>query len=248
MELQEIINDCYAEHGVIKLPKVMLERNEYLQVKKLMESNGAKWKGGKIGGFVCPNAEEVLERLQSGDLSNRKKMYQFFETPIEVGEQMAMKLCDYEPSMKVLEPSAGRGSLMQAFRNIYGKEIKFDYCELMPENRRELSDKFSDSCCVGEDFLATEGLQGKYDRIIANPPFNKNQDIKHIRRMYDCLNERGRMVSLCSVHYQHSSDKESVNFRNWLGQVNATIERLPPKSFRCSGTDTNVAMIVIYKD
>lgn len=248
MELQEIINRCSVEEGVIKLPNVTLERSEYLQVKKLMDSNGAKWKGGKVGGFVCDHADEVLERLQGGDLSDRKKAYQFFETPIEVGEQMAMHLCDFKKGMMVLEPSAGRGNLITAFRNIYGNDVCPDYCELMPENRRELSDKFGDCRLVGEDFLVTNGLIGKYDRIIANPPFNKNQDIRHIRRMYDCLNEEGRMVSLSSCHFMFSSDKESVDFRNWLSHVGAVVEQLPPKTFHISGTDTEVARIVIYKD
>lgn len=248
MELQEIINQCKVEYGTIKLPNITLERSEYLQVKKLMENNGAKWKGGKICGFVCEHADKVLERLKSGDLSNRKKSYQFFETPVEIGESMAFKLCDCDSSTRVLEPSAGRGSLITAIKNMYGDDINPDYCELMPENLRELADKFSGSKCVGNDFLTTEGLFGKYDRIIANPPFNKNQDIKHIRRMYDCLNETGRMVSLCSCHFQFASDKDSVAFRGWLDDVHATISTLPSKSFHNSGTDIDVAMIVIYKD
>lgn len=248
MELQEIINRCSAEDGVIKLPQVTLERSEYLQVKKLMESNGAKWNGGKVAGFVCDHADEVLARLQSGDLSDRKKTYQFFATPIEVGKSMARQLCDFKPCMRVLEPSAGRGALITAFRSVYGEDICPDYCELMPENRRELAEKFGDCQDVGDDFLTAKGLTGQYDRIIANPPFTKNQDIRHIRRMYDCLNETGRMVSLCSSHFRFASDKESVDFRDWLVRVGANVMQLPKNSFRSSGTDTDVVRIVIYKD
>lgn len=248
MEIQEIINRCHAFECVIKLPQITLERNDYLRVKKIMESNGAKWKGGKIGGFVCPNATDVLERLQSGDLSDRKKAYQFFETPVEIGETMAMRLCDFQPGMTVLEPSAGCGALITAFRNIYGDDISIDYCELMPENRDVLKKKFGECGFVGEDFLSVDGIIGKYDRIIANPPFNKNQDIKHIRHMYDCLKEDGRMVSLCGCHFRFASDKDSVGFREWLDEVHATVIDLPEKAFHNSGTDINVVMIVIYKD
>ena len=248
MDLQEIINKCSVDDGVIKLPNIQLDRSEYLKVKKLMESNGAKWKGGKVGGFVCDHADEVLERLQAGDLADRKKAYQFFATPIEVGESMARHLCDFEPKMRVLEPSAGHGALITAFRNVYGEDICPDWCELMPENRRVLAENFGDCQDVGDDFLTAKGLTGQYDRIIANPPFTKNQDIRHIRRMYDCLNETGRMVSLCSCHFQFASDKESVDFREWLSEVGAHVEQLPKNSFRSSGTDTNVARIVIYKD
>lgn len=248
MELQEIINRCSAVDGVIKLPQVTLERSEYLQVKKLMESNGAKWKGGKVAGFVCDHADEVLARLQGGDFSDRKKAYQFFETPIEVGKSMARQLCDFKPGMRVLEPSAGRGALITAFRSVYGEDICPDYCELMPDNHRELAEKFGDCQDVGDDFLTAKGLTGQYDRIIANPPFTKGQDMRHIRRMYDCLNDTGRMVSLCSSHFRFASDKESVDFRDWLVRVGANVMQLPKNSFRSSGTDTDVVRIVIYKD
>ena len=248
MEIQEIINGCRAEDGVIILPNITLDRSDYLKVKKLMESNGAKWVGGKVGGFVCPDADEVLGRLQGGDLSDRKKQYQFFATPIEIGEAMAGTLNDMTANMRILEPSAGRGALITAIRNVYGEAVCPDYCELMPENRRELAENFGDCQDVGDDFLAAKGLTGQYDRIVANPPFAKNQDIRHIRRMYDCLNDTGRMVSLCSPHFEFASDKESVEFRQWLSQVGAVVRTLHKGAFHASGTDIAAVMIVIYKD
>ena len=248
MEIQEIINSCRAEDGVIILPNITLDRSDYLKVKKLMESNGAKWKGGKVGGFVCQHADEVLGRLQGGDLSDRKKTFQFFATPVEIGEVMAGQLNDMTAAMRILEPSAGRGALITAIRNVYGNDICPDYCELMPENRRELAENFGDCQDVGDDFLTAKGLTGQYDRIVANPPFAKNQDIRHIRRMYDCLNATGRMVSLCSPHFQFASDKESVEFRQWLSEVGAVVDTLPKGAFHVSGTDIAAVRIVIYKD
>lgn len=248
MNIQEIINNCRAQDGIIFLPAVTLDRSLYLQLKKLMQSNGAKWKGGKVGGFVCPDADEVLARLQGGDLSDRKKAYQFFATPVELGEAMVGTLEILTPDMRVLEPSAGRGALIFAMRNCFGSDICPDYCELMPENRRELTAKFSGCHCVGDDFLQAEGLTGRYDRIIANPPFAKNQDIRHIRRMYDCLNPTGRMVTLCSPHFEYASDRESRDFRDWLQSVGASVSIVAKGAFRSSGTDIEARRIVIYKD
>lgn len=248
MTLQEIINNCHVTDGVILLPNITLERSEYLQVKKLMESNGAKWKGGKIGGFVCQNADEVLARMQGGDLSDRKKKFQFFATPDEVAISMACCLDEVSPNMRVLEPSAGRGALIKGLQLIYGNEICPDYCELMPENRRYLTGHFSGCHCVGDDFLLADGLTGRYDRIIANPPFANKQDIRHIRRMYDCLNATGRMVSLCSPRFTYAQDKESVTFREWLEEVGASVGSLKQGAFRNVGTNIAAMRIVIWKD
>ena len=248
MNIQEIINNCRAQDGIIFLPAVTIDRSLYLQLKKLMQSNGAKWKGGKVGGFVCPNAGEVLQRMQGGDLSNRKKDYQFFATPVELGEAMVGDLETITPDMRILEPSAGQGALITAMRNRFGSDICPDYCELMPENRRYITAHFSGCHCVGDDFLQAEGLEERYDRIVANPPFSKNQDIRHILRMYDCLNPTGRMVTLCSPHFEFANDRESCNFRDWLYSVNAHVRLVPKRTFRSSGTDIEARMIVIYKD
>ena len=248
MTLQEIINSCRAQDGVIFLPNVAIDRSLYLQLKRLMQSNGAKWKGGKVGGFVCPDAGEVLTRLQDGDLSDRKKTFQFFATPIELGEAIAGDLGMITPDMRILEPSAGQGTLIIAIRNRFGSDICPDYCELLPEHRSYLAAHFSGCHCVGDDFMQAEGLEGRYDRIVANPPFTRNQDIRHIRRMYDCLNPTGRMVTLCSPHFEFANDRESRDFRDWLYSVHAHVRLVPKGMFRNSGTDIEARKIVIYKD
>ena len=81
MEIIEILKNCTISNcNVIKLPEVQLERADYLKLKKLFESNGGQWKGGKCQGFIFDTTDvaPILSRLQGGDLTNRKKKYQFF--------------------------------------------------------------------------------------------------------------------------------------------------------------------------
>jgi len=115
MEIIEILKGCTIANGnIIKLPDVQLERADYMKVKKLFESNGGKWKGGKCQGFLFDTTDvsPILARLQ--DTSNRKKKFNFFETPAEVARRLAVRLGDVKPTDRILEPSAGRGALIKA--------------------------------------------------------------------------------------------------------------------------------------
>ena len=53
---------------------------------------------------------------------------------------------------------------------------------------------------MGDDFLNPSewATAFKYDRIIANPPFTKNQDIDHVMQMWNFLKPGGRIVSIMS--------------------------------------------------
>ena len=109
----------------------------------------------------------------------------------------------------MLEPSAGRGAIIKAVRHIY-PAMQFDCFELMETNQDVLR-KISGTKVVGADFLKEK--KRSYDKIIANPPFSKNQDIDHIMEMYSCLNKGGCMVTVASSHWETSSNKKETAFR-----------------------------------
>lgn len=99
---------------------------------------------------------------------------------------------------------------------------------------------------VATDFLKYNPGQ-IYDRIIANPPFTKNQDIAHIRHMYNCLKPGGLMVTLCSPHYQFCNNKQEIYFRDWLKDVKAHVTDIEPGRFKESGTMIRTVKIAIVK-
>lgn len=86
-----------------------------------------------------------------------------------------------------------------------------------------------------------------YDRVIANPPFSKNQDIDHIRQMYDCLVPGGRLVSFSSMHWQLAADRKSKEFKDWLSTLDAQVIEIPAGKFKHSGTMIATLIIVINK-
>ena len=75
-----------------------------------------------------------------------------------------------------------------------------------------------------------------FDRIIANPPFNKNQDIDHVKAMYRRLRKGGVLVSITSKHWQVSNNKKETEFRSWLDEVGADVEEIENGAFKESGT------------
>ena len=100
---------------------------------------------------------------------------------------------------------------------------------------------------AGFDFLQCAN-KDYFTKIIANPPFAKNQDIIHIRKMYDCLTVGGRIVSVLSKHWQYCNNKKEMEFKNWLGTLSDyDIEEIPENTFKESGTSVAACLITINK-
>ena len=246
MNKTEILQKCTVDGNIIRLPEGQLDRKLYQEVAKALELIGGKWKGNKTMGFVFPNdPTELLEQIANGESRNLKKEFQFFATPDELADLM-VELAGIKRDHFILEPSAGQGSIIKAIQRFI-PELNVDYCELMDVNRTFLS-KIPNTTFLQDDFLTLTGKENYYDLIVANPPFSKNQDIDHIRKMYECLNEGGRIVTVASTHWQFSNNKKETEFRNWLDELKVAIYEIPKGTFKESGTMVSSVLIVIDKD
>lgn len=246
MEVQEILKACTVEGKVVKLPNRHLDRTTYLEVKKSMGLINGKWKGGKVGGFVFDiDPTDLLAQISNGEKRNLKKEFQFFATPYREAEKV-VDLADIREEHSILEPEAGQGALVEAvLRQCPNAEV--DCIELMDTNRMFL-DKIEGAYIVGYDFLEYDLLiENKYDRIIANPPFSKNQDIEHVYKMYKHLNDGGRLVSIVSTHWTFSKGKKETTFAEWLDLRGADIYTIPAGAFKESGTTIECKILVIDK-
>jgi hypothetical protein len=241
MTKEEVLSQCIVEGNVVKLPQQQLERSLYLEVAKSLQLIGGKWKGGKVFGFVFQSdPTELLEQISNGDKRNLKKEFQFFGTPSNLANRL-VELAEIENGMSILEPSAGQGAIIKAINRKLPNKI-VDCYELMSINKTFLN-KIKTVNFIGDDFLVE--CNAKYDRIIANPPFSKNQDIEHIYKMYDCLNDSGIIVSVASKHWQFSSNKKESDFKNWLGS--SEIIDIEAGEFKESGTMISACIIKIRK-
>ncbi len=244
MTTKEVLQQCIVDGNIIKLPAVQLERKEYTEVKRELELIGGKWKGGKTQGFVFEeDPTDLLEQIANGEKRNLKKEFQFFPTPYELADRMASKLIIYNHS-KILEPSAGRGALVKAI-NREMEDLQVDCFELMELNRNILKN-VPTANIIGEDFLQTE-IENEYDIVIANHPFSKNQDIDHIRKMFQVCKPGGTIITITSKHWQSSSNKKETAFREWLNGLDVYTEEIEAGEFKDSGTMIGAVLLMFDK-
>ncbi len=210
----------------------------YPKVKAHLLKAGGKYK--KCGFEFGKCAQEIKDRLVGGEKVNDKKKFQFFPTPEPLAKRM-VEMADIQDDDYILEPSAGQGSIagLLPMKHLF-------LVELNPDNTAIL---LGDGYKVKEaDFLTlTAEKFGTVDKIVANPPFTKNQDVDHIRHMYSLLNPKGRIVTIASCSWLQGSQKKQVAFREWLDEIGATIEELPAGTFKESGTQIPTTLITIDK-
>lgn len=235
MRIKEDVINVLADSTVsgteLALPDRQLDRKLYTDVNKVLTSVGGKWnRKAKAHIFSIDVAEVIEEIIQTGEYTDAKKEFQFFETPLELAIKMA-RLAMIEPGDSVLEPSAGQGAIAKLIPEC-------DCIELNPENRKVLSDMGMN--VVGEDFLKeTE----RYDVIVGNPPFCKQQDVDHINHMMDLANKR--VVAIGSASILFRDNKKTVAFRERVESLGGTIEALPEGSFKPSGTNVNTCIVCV---
>lgn len=242
--VQEVLQHCRFENNILYLPDVQLNPKSYAEVKKWITEAGGKWQGGKTQGFTFDfDATRVASILLKGERCNLQKDFQFFATPDTLADWL-VSLSDVKPNYSILEPSAGSGSIIKAIHRV-NPDIEVDAFELMPENRQIL-EKLTGVRLIGEDF--TQGVPCLYNRIFANPPFSGNQDIRHVRAMYEALDpNNGEMCVITSQHWCQASERECVDFREWLTEVNAEQHEIPRGAFDESGTNVATMALKITK-
>lgn len=243
MTRENVLQDCSVLGTVVKLPQIQLERKLYQEVAKSLELIGGKWKGGKIMGFVFnEDPTKLLAEIANGGKRNLKKEFQFFATPENLANELVY-LADLKNHDTVLEPSAGQGAIIKAINNVC--EVKPDCYELMELNTVILNKTDLNFNLIGEDFFKNEGKT--YSKIIANPPFTKNQDIDHLKEMYECLSRGGRLVCITSESWVNGSQKKQIDFKKWLKKLDAEIIEIEKGAFKESGTMVGGRIIVINK-
>lgn len=193
-----------------------------------------------------PGKDADAERQRNIKAKERQlanaKIEGFFPTPKAIVEKM-LDEADIKPGEKVLEPSAGKGNIADAIRENH-PDNALDVVEWNASLNELLTEKGHN--VVGVDFLQHSG---EYDKIIMNPPFEKGQDIGHIRHAYSLLNDGGRVVCIMSEGPFYRSDKKATEFREWLDSLGGVSEKLPEGSFKASerSTGVNTRLVVIDK-
>lgn len=191
------------------------------------------------GQIAAPETITTKERLTL-DLVG-KDIPGFFPTPRALCEHL-VELAEIPAGAKVAEPEAGKGDLADVIVEMH-PEVDLTCVE----TQRCLVDILSighQKVIHGSWLDQTE----KYDRIIMNPPFERDQDITHVLHAYECLMPNGRLVAIMSKGAVQRTIGEAVQFREWLKKVGASVTDNPEGSFLSSFVSTGVNTITVVVD
>ncbi len=235
----DVLARSTCDGKTLTLPE-QLDRKLYLEVAKALELLGGKWSKKQKCHVFDEDAQPLIDDLvATGTVVDLKKTYQFFPTPDPVVKRL-IELAELQPDMTVLEPSAGDGAIAHALP----LEVDAYVCEVQAEKRAKLR-----GMVVGGDFLGLP-THHKFDRIIANPPFSRGQDVEHVSKMIDHLKPGGRLVTVMSPGWRWRETAPFKAFRLRLHREDVRHSEwhaLEPAAFRVSGTDVRTGILVVDK-
>ncbi len=239
-EVMAVLSVARLEGTSLFLPPTQLERKLYESTNKVLEAAGGKW-NRKAKAHVFPgDAADAMDQILLTGQVTVPQNFGFFPTPQPIVTQL-LQMADLQPHHKALEPSAGIGNIANRLRE---KVASVDCVELLPKNVEALKAAMPSVPVVEGDFLAI-APERKYDRIVMNPPFAKQADIKHVMHAARFLKNGGRLVSVMASGVKFREDRTAKEFRAFLSDNGGTIEDLPQDSFKESGTAVNTVVITL---
>lgn len=178
-----------------------------------------------------------------------KSMKNFYPTPERLALEMIGKINGLPD--KILEPSAGKGDLIEALKNKWSSyEYHYrnaDISAIEIEEDLQAILRGKDIKVIDSDFLAFAGPD-KFDLIIANPPFDHGE--LHLLKAIDIM-YRGQIVFLLNaetIRNPHTNTRKVLAQK--LAELDAEIEYIPGAfvdAERPTGVEVALVSIIIKR-
>lgn len=216
-----------------------LDRRLYERTNKVLEAAGGKWnRKAKAHVFDSDAADAIEQIILTGEITIPQD-FGYFPTPAPIVERL-LEIADIEPGMLVLEPSAGQGNIAKAVAEL----ADVDCIEFLPKNAEAIQAAgFARDLHVG-DFLAIEPAP-IYDRVVMNPPFERQADIKHVTHALRFLAPGGLLVSVMAAGVLFRDNRLTTEFRAMVDERGGEIEECPEGAFKESGTMVRTVLVTI---
>ncbi|TBE67450.1 DUF4942 domain-containing protein [Rhizobium ruizarguesonis] len=203
---------------------------------------------GEYYGEVIP---EERKHEDDGGLHEPKremaKNFGFFPTPDRLADRTIdfASLYSRDGVLKVLEPSAGTGQLSKR-AVMAGAAVDCIECQPHLANDLKVSGIYGRVICA--DFLALNPrTTDLYDRIIMNPPFDRERDIDHVMHALKFLKGDGLLVAIMSAHTEFAETRKAVAFREHIAKLNGVFSDNPMNSFASVGTNVNTITLKVWQ-
>ena len=166
---------------------------------------------------------------------------EYYPTPYKVCEFIAeMVALPYHPQdgFKILEPSAGTGSLAENLLHIFGfwNKTMFDMCELNPDFQEHL--KWKGFNVVSDDCMKLNNFN-KYDLLIMNPPFEYIKE--HLKHCIKLLKPNKPFGCIAPINFP----KKEVEF---IEEYEIGVIPIEGSAFKSSCTNVNTAILTGYSN
>ena len=85
----------------------------------------------------------------------------------------------------------------------------------------------------------------QYDRVLMNPPFGRQADIRHVTHALGFVKPGGMVVAVMSAGTEFRQDKTATAFREMVEARGGRLERLPDDAFAGAGISVRTVLAVI---
>ena len=206
LEVQKAIASCSIEGDCLRLPSTQWPRDLYLEVKSALTKQGAKYKTGGKFQFHGDIGLKIGMMLNRGVAVDEIKKFQSFYTPKDMADTLAFY--GQVEGKTVLEPSAGRGALVESCVRAGCRSIKC--IDINPDCVEKLRrDGLHGVVCA--DFLHWQPPPQLFQRVVMNPPFSKKQDIAHVKKAITCLHADGVLAAIVQANHVEAFRKENLS-------------------------------------
>lgn len=179
-----------------------------------------------------------IEKLQFVDIPG------YFATPATLIDRMIYAADMPTTPCTVLEPSAGSAAILDRVSAAF-PGYPLSVFERHTSLRAIIEAKGYQ--LAGNDFTESPASL-LVDRVLMNPPFEKGQDIDHVRRAFEHLALGGRLVAIMSTGPFFREDAKARAFRAWFEALGGEREDIPAGTFKESGTGVATVMVTIDRD
>lgn len=187
-----------------------------------------------------PEVDMQAEKIKELEMTIKgMKIPGFFPTPPSLIERLVM-YAGIALGDEVLEPSAGKGDILDKVKEEFGDVVTLHACEINPTLRQMLNLKGYE--VVGNDFLE---MQRQFDVILMNPPFENKQDIDHVTHALSLLKPGGRLAAIIGEGAFFRQQTKDQEFRELLSERNAFVSEPIKGAFKDAFNQTGITVRLV---